>query len=510
MAKRVNSSELPARREVEWVSGLVSLPEYVGSDEAPYRPDAMLSIRPDGAPLGFVTGEPGELMPIAGQLVRDAMRRPASGPPHAPARIRVSNPVLAHVLRAQLPRSIEIVSAPTPELDAAFEALRARAEAKRREARSYLPTTRAPGTVAALFEAAQTLHDACPSLPAEQGDVLLSMTSEALEVRDALVCLTRREARAPALLLMGDREAYDRYVCASDASGAAGSSRADERPRPPMHLALRFVPSAALSTRERAEIAHHAWPLAHAEACPEAEFVDADGVAGPASSHELAVFEAAARAVAVALADRHALLEALRGGAPFEATIPLRTPSGEIAVTLRAPYLADRQRAIDVRKLLAELRALDGRDPLAAAASPRAPAPRPLDEAVRDEREDLDAELMIHFVGSREGRATEEFMSCQRVIELARARFGVSVARLEPAQLREIVFTLLPRDAARDGPPARGIVDALRAFYGFLKRMEALPQADACLAVLDGDAAARLERALRERRDGGLTNALAP
>jgi hypothetical protein len=422
------------------------------------------------------------------------MRRPVAGSPHAPTRIRVATRVLAYVLRAHLPSSIEIVCAPTPEIDAAFETLRARAELRARETRSFLLPMRDRRAVASLFQAARALHDALPSTRLAEGDALLSMTIDRLELQDLLVCLTGREGSAPALLQLHDRDAYDRYLAATTGASAG------QRPRRPAHLAIRFVASAALSRHQRAELTRHRWPLAHADACPQADFVDEDGILGPPSSHEHAGLEAAASAVAKLVAEGDALLVACRGGAPFQTTVRVETSVGEVAVKVSAPYVADRERAVGIRRLVAALGALDARDTAARG---------PLDCRALALRTDLDEDLMIQFVASREGRATEELLSCQRLIDVARAHFGVSVAGIRPAELRELVFETMPRVAPADGPSAGGTIDALRAFYAFLKRMEALPQADACLAVLAGDATTRLERALGARREGGCANTLA-
>jgi len=78
------------------------------------------------------------------------------------------------------------------------------------------------------------------------------------------------------------------------------------------------------------------------------------------------------------------------------------------------------------------------------------------------------------------------------------------VATMGPADVREVVFELIPRKVSVPASEARAIIDELRAFYAFLKRAFALPQADACLRVLGGRAVQQLERELSDPSNFGM------
>jgi hypothetical protein len=86
--------------------------------------------------------------------------------------------------------------------------------------------------------------------------------------------------------------------------------------------------------------------------------------------------------------------------------------------------------------------------------------------------------------------------------------FGVTIAGMTPAQFREIVFEIVPRKVTCNPSVAGEIVDELRAFFSFLKREHGLRSADACLRVLEGDAAKRVEQALSDPRNFGMAKSI--
>lgn len=59
-----------------------------------------------------------------------------------------------------------------------------------------------------------------------------------------------------------------------------------------------------------------------------------------------------------------------------------------------------------------------------------------------------------------------------------------------------------------DASRARWIVDEVRAFYTFLKREFGLKQADSCLQVLGNNAVTKLEAAMSDNTNFGMTKSL--
>jgi hypothetical protein len=101
------------------------MPAYVTGEGEPYRPETLFWMGAEGAVLGHIVGKPGELVSLACESLRSTIERPMLGRPHAPERVRVASPELAEALRAGQ-SEIEIVCAPTPEIDAVFAAMRER------------------------------------------------------------------------------------------------------------------------------------------------------------------------------------------------------------------------------------------------------------------------------------------------------------------------------------------------------------------------------------------------
>jgi hypothetical protein len=88
-------------------------------------------------------------------------------------------------------------------------------------------------------------------------------------------------------------------------------------------------------------------------------------------------------------------------------------------------------------------------------------------------------------------------------MDYAASYFGVTIAMLDPTELEEIVFDIVPRQVSIDASEARSIIEANRAFYAFLKREFGLVQADACLDVLGEGAVKELEAALSDPANFG-------
>jgi hypothetical protein len=102
--------------ELEWVLGGVALAASW----------AFVWMNSDGLVVGST------LLPLAevaaaglGASFREATRRPMSGAPHVPERVRVASESLADALRREIGGETEVVCAPTPELDEHFAAFAA-------------------------------------------------------------------------------------------------------------------------------------------------------------------------------------------------------------------------------------------------------------------------------------------------------------------------------------------------------------------------------------------------
>ena len=465
--------------EIEWMGGIATMPAYVSGEGEPYRPELLLWMSDDGLILGTTMARPGEVLASAADHLRATIQEPMIGAPSAPKRVRVASPELADALRAAHPR-IEIVCAPTPEIDATVAAMSERMDASADDAGdSYLTPEIDAAAMASFFRAASRLFRAKPWKVVPDGESLFSVTIEKLDLRDAAACVIGQMGESFGVVLFSDFSSFDAFT-----SAAAGRKRGNSAKVPPT-LALNFERRADLSPLLRKEIAAHRWEVAGASAYPWLVAMDADLVTRPPTPGELTLFEALALALAEVIADEPALLSAWSGGPAYTRTLSVATHAGAIEVALGASPLpvAPLRPVSEVLAGLAllEKAAKDGKK---------------LDDELRRELED---ELMSAFVESPEAESLKNGESCALVMNLAADTFGVTVATL--------VFDIIPREVSADPADAPQIVSELRALYAFLKREPGLPEADACLGVLEGDAVKELEAALSDKSRFGMAKA---
>lgn len=468
---------------VEWVGGLVSLPGYVTGEGEPFRPEALFWIGAEGAVFGTEMGKPGEMLGKASESLQRAIEQPMFGRAHVPARVRVASPELAGALRAGHP-TIEIVCAPTPELDAVVAMLREKMDEGAEDRVSYLAPGVGPDAIASLFRAAAGLFRAAPWKTVPSDESLLSVTIEALELRDAVLSVIGQMGQSLGIVVFPSIEDFDAYVAMGDAVELG------EEPEPPPHLALSFEREAELAVGLRKEIAAHRWEVAGPEAYPLLLVVGEDLEARPPTAREIAIIEAVALALSE-VAGEPALRSAWSGGEPFSRGVTVRAHAGELEVTLRAPYEAAYVGGDLPGDLLVALAALGQEGEL----DPR-------------ERGPLEAELVRRFAASPEGQALPDIAWCHYVMSLAADQLGETIATLDGPDLHELVFEVIPRKLSVEASAARSIIEELRAFYRFLQRELGLEQADECLEALGGDAVGELEAALSDPRNFGMAKSL--
>lgn len=460
------------RTGIEWVGGMAILPtEVSGEETGPFRPEVMVWLGADGMVLGTTIGKPGELLPQACETLEKAIQAPLTGSSHAPARVRVASPELAQVLREGNPL-LEVVCAPTPELDEVMEALASQLEERESQTASYLSGQTDPAAVASLFGAAAELFRAAPWRHLPPDDGLCAVTIEALELQDAVVSIVGQAGPHPGFLVFDSMSDLEAYIDVGE-----GMAEGESPEGFPPHIALSFEALAALSPQAQAEIAEHAWPVAAAGAHPWVLCFEEDAFVRPAGPGDYARAEAIARALAELAAAPAALRAAFEeGGAPIDRTLSVSTHGGAVSVRLRAPYARDLP-----ADLLGALGAL-AEDP-------------PIDPA---ERERLEDELLRQFSASPEGAAFPQPEWVPLAMSLADAHLSETVATLEATELEAVLFELFPRKVSVEASAAGLIIEELRAFYAFLKRQYGLPQADDCLGLLGPGAADELSDELSD------------
>ncbi len=473
---------------IEWIGGMATLPSYVADEDAAasYRPEVLCWMGSDGMVLGSVMAKPNETVALACESLMHTIAQPMCGTPHRPTRVRVASEALAGALRSGCP-DIEVVCAPTPELDEMFALMREHMAEGAATNPSYLWPGTTPQALASFFKAAAACFRATPWNVVPNDHSVFSVTIEQCKLHDAAMIVIGQLGESFGLLLFHDVDGLEAYTDSADAI-----ARGQKAAIPP-HFALTFERGADVDAALRKEISAHGWEVADASAYPWISVIEEDFVGRPPSASEITMFEAIARALVAVLADKKTLLQAWRGGEPVSRTLSVASHAGNVEVTLRAPHGALSAGPGQTQDILAALAGLEcGED-------------EPPDH---DAREALEAALLRQFVGSPEAKGLEAPHASRLVMELAAHYYGQTIATLRAPALREILFDIIPQKVSIDASEAGMMVQELRAFYTFLKRAFRLSQADACLRALGPGAAKRLEAALSDTSNFGMVKAL--
>jgi len=397
----------------------------------------------------------------------------------------VASPELADRLRVGHP-GIEVVCAPTPELDEVLTQMCEWIEEGDATKQSYFSSDIGPEAVASFFRAAAGLFRAKPwkDVPSDQS--LFSVTIEELGLRDAALSVIGQMGQSLGLVLFSNLDDFEAYLYAADAM-----ARGEESEMPP-HLSFNFDYGAELPTELRKEIFEYKWEVAAANAYPWMAAMEEELVARPPTAREVTMVEAIMLALTRVLSDKKALRAAWEGGKPVLRTLAVRTSKGDVEVTLCAPYGGESEQLRMSDGLLSDFLELAQFDD-------------ELDPAARGLLED---ELVRRFAASPEAKDLSEIHACRFVMEYAVNYFGATIATLGPSELDEIIFEIIPHKVSIDASKARWIIEEARAFYAFMKREFLLEQADACVRVLDGNAVKKLEAALSDKSNFGMAKSL--
>jgi hypothetical protein len=471
----------------EWVGGIVAMPAYVTGEGEPYRPRMLLWMIPGGPVLGTTMEKAeGPLLQTAGERLRSAIDAPMVPGAPPPVRVRVASPELADALRGTRP-ALEIVCAPTPELDDVIASMRQHLDGDAETEQSYLDSDVGPDAVGAFFRAAAALYRAKPWKVVPDDTSILALTIEKLGVENAVVSVIGQMGRSHGVIVFRSHDDFEAFLDAADAVECG------ETPAMPPHFSINFERGADMTAALRKEIAQHRWEVAGPRAFPWLVAVDEDVVARPPTANEVTLGEALSLALAQVVAEKEALAAAFAGGEPMIRTLSTRTHAGEIDVALRAPYASAVRTPgpipLDVLGALSELEA-DGGE---------------LDE---DRRTELEEELVRRFADSAEARGLRDVRWCHTVMDLAASHLGVTIASVGAPELREILYELLPRKVSVAASAAGDIVAECRAFFAFMKRELSLRDADACLRLLGAGAVKKLEAALSDRRNFGMAKSI--
>jgi len=471
--------------DVVWIGGSALMTNYVWDEAEPYRPASLIWMSAEGAILGATAVKPEELLNRASESLQHTIDNPIQGRPHKPTQVRVASSDLANILRDSHP-GIEIVCAPTPEMDEVLAFMTADMSKDEEPEPSYLSPEIGPEVMASFFGAAAKLFRAKPWEVVPSDTSLFAVTIKQLGLRDDVLSVIGQMGQSLGIILFSDLEDFYAYVEAAD------TIEFDENLELPPHFVFDFEHRSHIAPSLRREIAEHKWEVAAANAYPRLLAVDEDLVARPPTIHELTMSEAIALALTKVLSEEKALRDAWMGGKPLSRTLSVQTHGGDIEVTLRAPYELENTHLRPPHDVFADLFDLA----------------RTADEFDRDALLPVENELLRRFAVSPEVSNIDRLDTCGLVMELAATFFEETIATLNPADLRTIIFELIPNKAVIEASEARRIIQEIRAFYSFLRREFAFEQADDYLVPLDDDAAQKLEDALSDSSNFGMAKTM--
>jgi hypothetical protein len=484
MARTKSRTKLQGPRE--WIGGITSMPAYA-TDEGgeSYRPEMLLWLDAgeEICPVGSLLGKPGEMLGKACDSLRETIAKPMSGSPRAPTRLRVASTEMAEALRAGHP-SIEIVCAPTPEIDDVVAAMDNVLDDELASEQSFLVPGTSPEAVASFFRAAAALYRAKP-WDVVPPDSVVSVTVESHGVHEAALSVMGHLGESFGYLLFSSIADFNAYIEAAEAMHNG------QKPATPSYLVLNFVPGAELDKAARKEVSSHHWELAGARAYPWAVGIDKDMIPRPLTAKELALLEAVTAGLAKLVGEAETVAAAFAGDEPCQRDIAVATHAGEVAVSLRAPH---REAPADLYDddVLSALCDLEEQGDIA-------------DDELRQPLED---ELVRQLMESPEGSKVSGIEGHRMLMQFAANHLGASIATLQARDLPEVLFNIIPRKVSIEASEAGAIIEDCRALYRFLDGAYGLEQAEACLRVLDAGAEKKLTKALADPRNFGMAKSL--
>src|SRR6266511_4064000 len=288
---RRNGGRAPAAATREWIGGRV-LPPFFVTEGEPYRPELIIWMDlPDGTVVGHHLQDPKAPIDF-GATLATAMKRPLVGPPRRPARVRVATSDLAESARHVVGDDVEIVVAPTPELDAVLEAMK-HAPRDDRHDESYLEEGRVSvDTVADLFGAAELVYQMAPWKTMDDQQ-LVRVDIPSLGVHGACLSVIGAGRESFGFILFPSLEGFEAFALAGQTADRGPIDMGTTL------LALNFERGADLAASMRREVSEHGWSVAGPRAYPVVTHRDRDGVPRPLSERDFKVLSACATSFGV-------------------------------------------------------------------------------------------------------------------------------------------------------------------------------------------------------------------
>lgn len=483
-----DASQLPNHlpRCGEWIGALVTFPSYVTGEGEPYKPIAVMWLEPEAdCIVDSQLVRPEEALPRAAGLFHLATRAPLAGEPRKPLRVRVADEALAHALRGSL-GDVELVVAPTPEIDEVIASMTAHFAGRDREDAehiTYLGPDLEPADLAHLFRAVARLYRAQPwaKIPP---DGFVAVECERLGIAEGALCIVGQQ---------GESFGFSLFRSVEEAAQFWEAAASGERDKIPPHFMVVFDDRRELPDVLVRQIAQHGWEVAGPRAYPSFVAIDDELVARGLTLEEHVGMTGIVTALAELVEREPQLGHAWQTGERVGWSGRIETARGDVDVEVWAPLWV-------------------GGDAGASAANDDEPerwesVVDPDGVLDHDLFEDHFAALMARFEETPE--CTEESLPiAEMLVEYAAMQFGVTIVGLTPDEMKKLLFELIPNKVTIEAEAAPLIVATMRGLLTLAERELGSTTATKCLAQLGPSAVDRLARELADERNFGMAKKL--
>jgi hypothetical protein len=440
------------------------MPAMIAEKGVPYRPLGVMWVEVDST---FVVDielvKPGDELTSAPQLFTRATMAPKAGPPRVPSRLRVDSPELAAALRGSI-GDVEVVVAPTPELDEPIRSLTERFAGPDQAADdddfTYLTEDITPPLVGAFFASCARLFELAP-WSITPSDEFLSVSCEMLGIEAGALCFVGQSGTAFGFSLFRSESDASRYMIES------GRHTPGELPRNiPAHIMMTFDHRDACPPGIVREVAAQGWPVAGLDAYPSAFMIGANCPERPLERGELVAVTAIVEGLCALIETAPGLADAWDDGEACAWHGEVAVPGGvePIEIALEAPLW------------LPDVELDEG-------------------EALDDRADEILDGLAVRVSGDPDVLDWAEMLSRQ-AIDYHRTLLH----ELAPDQLDDVLFGVIPRRVMAEATDAPAIIAALRAYLAYAAQRPEPGHAAPLLAGLPADATQRLARRLADPR----------
>ncbi len=477
-------AEVPMAQPSEWIGGRFPAPVIITGGDVPHRPELSLWMEVEGPIVGMALDAPGEHFAPTVSLLRKSLEKPMAGPPRRPRRVRVAEPELAALLRAEFGPELDVVVGDTPEFDEVLADMQEHFGGKGEKPPGYLEAGDLTSQqMASFFRAAARLYRAAPwkHIPGDQD--LLTVDIEALGVRGSVVSVIGRMGENFGFIVFQSRADFERFLSEADEGEARQGI-----PDLPQYLALNFAGGRDVPESIRKEVAAQHWEVASRYAFPVVFAVHGTAPYDP-SPKDMARLEAISNAAADLVTAEPNLGDAWAKWTGLSRAFRVEAAGVKVEVQVNVSARPVSESVAGVFDVRAQKLDEDGE----------------IDEDWAAEFED---ELLKRFSKSPEAKELPDGDWMSLILQYGVGYLNQPLARIGAAELREILFEIFPRKVSCEPQAATTVINEVRAFWSWTKREFQLETADECLAMLYPGVEKKLERELANTDKFGMAKSV--